>query len=137
MVCEFELRKSKSLFRKVPGLHSRKGADSVHALTLGDGARRWGEVPPTAPLFTLIYGIRRSSRSASSAKSSRSGYRYDKLRAFKLRSHRCLGDLAEASRVRQWLCPAPEFSFNKMNAEPMAAHPGLVQAGRDGMERRL
>ncbi len=143
MMFGFELRHSKSLFRKVPGLHprtslhSRKGADSVLALTLVAGARRWGEVPPAAPLFTLIDRARRSSRSASSAKSSRSGYRYDKSHEFRSRSHRRPGDVAEAGRVRQWLCPAPEFSLNKINAEPMAAHLEFARMGHDGMERRV
>jgi len=39
--------------------------------------------------------------------------------------------------VRQWLFLAPEFSFDKMNAEPMAAHPWLVQVGHGGMKRRI
>jgi hypothetical protein len=39
--------------------------------------------------------------------------------------------------VRQWLCLAPEFSFDKMNAEPMAVHLELVQVGHDGMGRRV
>ncbi len=106
-------------------------------LTLVAGARRWGEVPPATPLFTLIDRARRSSRSASSAKSSRSGYRHDKSREFRSRSHRRPGDVAEAGRVRQWLCPAPEFNFNKMNAEPMAAHLEFARMGHDGMERRV
>ncbi len=136
-MCGFELRHSKSLFRKVLGRHSRKRTDSVHASTLVEGARQSGEVPLPAPLFTLIDWARRSSRSASSARSSRSSYRNDKLCEFKSRSHRRLGDVAEASLVRQWLCLAPEFSFDKMNAEPMAAPLELVQAGHDGMERQV
>ena len=136
-MCGFELRRSKLRVRKVPGLHSCKETDSVHASTLVADARRSGAVPLTAPLFTLIYGTRRSRRSASSARSSGSSYRYDKLRELKSRSHRCLGDVAEASTVRQWLCPAPEFSFDMMNAEPTAAHLELVQVGHDGMERRV
>lgn len=137
MMCGFELRHSKSLLRKVLGLHSRKGADSVHASTLVEGARRSGEVPLAAPLVALICGARRSNRSASAAKPSRSSYRSDKLRELKSRSHRCLGDAAEPSMVRRWRCLAPEFSFDKINAEPSAAHLELVQVGRDGMERRV
>jgi len=38
--------------------------------------------------------------------------------------------------VRHWLCLAPDFSFDKVIAEPMAVHLELVQAGHDGMERR-
>jgi hypothetical protein len=137
MMCGFELRHSNFLFRKVPGLHSRKGADSVHASTLVEGARQSGEVPLAAPLFTLIHGAHRSRRSASSAKSSGPSYRHDKSREIKSRSHRCLCDVAEASLVRQWLCLAPRFSFDKVNAEPMAVHLELVQAGHDGMEQRV
>ena len=133
MMCAFELRHSKFFFRKALGLHSRKGTDSVHASTLVEGARPSGEVPLAAPLFTLCDRARRSSRSASSAKPSKSSYCHDKLCEFESRSHRCLGDAAEVTMVRQWLCLAPEFSFDKINAEPMAAHPELVQAGRDGM----
>ncbi len=132
-----EPRHSKPLFRKVLGLHSLRRADSVNASTLVEGARQSGEVPPTAPLFTLICGARRSSRSASSAKSSRLSYRHDKSREFKSRSHRCLGDVAGASMVHRWRCLAPEFSFDKMTAEPMAAHHELVQVGHIGMERRV
>ena len=134
-MCGFEVRHSKFLFWKLPGRHSRKGADRVHASTLVGGARQSGEDPLAAPLFALICGARRSRRSASSAKPSRSSYCQDKLRELKSRSHRRLGDVAEVSMVRQWLCLAPEFSFDRMNAEPTAAHPGLIQAGRDGMER--
>jgi hypothetical protein len=133
----FEPRHSKTLFRKVFGLHSRKGADSVNASTLVEAARQSGEVVSTAPLFTLVYGARRSSRSASSAKFSRLRYRDDKLCEFKSRSHRRLGDVAETSLVRQWLCLASEISFDKMSAEPMAVHLELVQVGHDGMERRI
>ena len=134
-MCGFELRHSKSLFRKVLGLHSRKRTDSVHASTLVEGARQSGEDSLAAPLFALICGARRSRRSASSAKPSRSSYCQDKLRELKSRSHRRLGDVAEVSMVRQWLCLATEISFDRMNAEPTAAHPGLIQAGRDGMEQ--
>lgn len=134
MMCGFEPRHSKSLFRKVLGLQSRKGTDSVNASTLVEGARQSGEVPLAAPLFTLICGARRS---ASSAKSSRLSYRHDKSRKFKSRSHRCPGDVAGASMVRRWRCLAPEFSFDKMTAEPMAVHHELVQVGHVGMERRV
>ncbi len=134
MMCGFQPRHSKSLFRKVLGLQSRKGTDSVNASTLVEGARQSGEVPLAAPLFTLICGARRS---ASSAKSSRLSYRHDKSRKFKSRSHRCLGDVAEASMVRRWHCLAPEFSFDEMTAEPMAAHLELVQVRHDGMGRRV
>ncbi len=106
----------------------------VQGRWLGGSARQSGEVPLAAPLFTLICGARRS---ASSAKSSRSSYRYDKSRKFESRSHRCLGNVAGATMVRRWRCLAPEFSFDKMNAEPMAAHLELVQVGHDGMERRV
>jgi len=133
-MCGFEPRHSKSLFRKVLGLQSRNGTDSVNASTLVEGARQSGEVLPTAPLFTLICGARRS---ASSAKSSRLSYRHDKSRKFKSRSHRCPGDVAGASMVRRWRCLAPEFSFDKMTAEPMAVHHELVQVGHVGMERRV
>ena len=136
-MCGFELRHSKSLFWKVLGGRSHKGADSVHPSTLVEGARQSGEDPLAAPLFALICGARRSRRSASSAKPSRSSYCQDKLRELKSRSHRRLGDVAEASLVRQWLCLAPEFSFDKMNAEPMAAPLELVRAGHDGMERQV
>ncbi len=135
MMCGFEPRHSKPLFRKVLGLHSRKGVDSVNASTLVEAAGQSGEVLPTAPFFALIGGARRSSRSASSAESSGSSYRHDKSRELQSRSHRCLGDVAGASMVRRWRCLAPEFSFDKMNAEPMAAHHELVQVGHDGMER--
>ncbi len=133
----FELGHSKPLFWKVLGLHSRRRADSVNTSTLVEAARRSGEVPPTAPLLTPIRGARRSSRSASSAKSSRLSYRHDKSRDFKSRSHRCLGDVAGASMVRRWRRLAPEFSFDKMTAEPMAVHHELVQVGHVGMERRV
>ncbi len=136
-MCGFEPRHSKSLFRKVPGLQSRKGTDSVNASTLVEGARQSGDVPPTAPLFTPIRGARRSSRSASSAKSSGSSYRHDKSRELKSRSHRCLGDVADASMVRRWRCLAPDFGFGKVNAEPKAVDLDLVQVGHDGMERRV
>ena len=39
--------------------------------------------------------------------------------------------------VRRWRCLAPEFSFDKMTAEPMAVHHELVQVGRVGIERRV
>jgi hypothetical protein len=89
------------------------------------------------PLFTPMCGARRSRRSALSAKFSRLSYRYGKSREIKSRSHFCPGDVAEASLVRQWLYLAPEFSFDKMSAEPIVAHLEPVQVGHDGMERRV
>jgi hypothetical protein len=134
MMRGFEPRYSEPLVRKVLGLHSLRRADSAHASTLVEGTRQSGEVATAAPLFTLI---RRARRLASLSKSSGSSYRHDKSHELKSRSHRCPGDAAEAGMVRQWLCPAPEFGFDKVNAEPMAVDLDLVQVGHDGMERRV
>jgi len=90
----FELRHSKTLFRKVLGLHSRRRTDSVNASTPAEAARQSGDGFPTAPRFALILGARRSRRLASSAKSSGSNYRHEKLRNLESRSHRCPGDAA-------------------------------------------
>jgi len=64
-------------------------------------------------------------------------YRYDESSEFKSRAHRCLGDVAKVSMVRQWLCLATEISFDKMNVEPMAARLELVQLGYNGKEWRV
>jgi len=44
-------------------------------------------------------------------------YRYDESSEFESRSHRCLGDVANVSMVRQWLWLATEISFDKMNVD--------------------
>ena len=135
-----ELKKQKS-FQEYPAFIRAKELIAFMHQLLIEFAWQSGETPPATTLITLIGGARRSSRSASPTTSSRLGCFDDESNDLESRLHHRRGDIAGVNAgvnmVRPWRCMVSEFSFDKVNAEPMVARLGFAQAGYNSLELRV